>query len=211
MHAYDLLEAFILLHYIIFFRLLPRKHSWLFLLSFSFYFGHNFKASPFGVYVWIPHFIMWSKEQENEGELWTVCTYERSKHKWRSWYNVLKFETILGYLLQFHGFHWQKILQFYSVMIFRECNWVGTKSENWNSWWQMPWRRVLTVSSQSEASKATTAVQLQWPQSIWILTVFLYYEPLRSTILFLNFPLSLEKISHVKFAYSWISVWHPCC
>jgi hypothetical protein len=58
--------------------------------------------------VWIPHFILWSKEEENEGELWTVCTYEQSKHKWWSWYNVLKFETILGYLLQFHGFHWQK-------------------------------------------------------------------------------------------------------
>ena len=68
----------------------------------------------------------------------------------------------------------------YSVMTFQECNWVETKWENWNFWWQKRWHRVLTVSSQSEASKAITAVLLLSLPNIFILIAFSYYELLRS-------------------------------
>lgn len=65
-------------------------------------------------------------------------------------------------------------------MTFQECNWVETKWENWNFWWQKRWHRVLTVSSQSEASRATTAVLLLSLLNIFILIAFSYYELLRS-------------------------------
>ena len=65
-------------------------------------------------------------------------------------------------------------------MTFQECNWVETKWENWNFWWQKRWHRVLTVSSQSEASKAIIAVLLLSLPNIFILIAFSYYELLRS-------------------------------
>ena len=65
-------------------------------------------------------------------------------------------------------------------MTSQECNWVETKWENWNFWWQKRWHRVLTVSSQSEVSKAITAVLLLSLPNIFILIAFSYYELLRS-------------------------------
>lgn len=120
MHMIYLKLNSIALHF--FFRLLSRNHSWVFLLSFSFSFGHNFEASPFGVCMCGYHILLCGqKKKKIKGELWTVCTYEQSEHGCRSWYNVLKFEILLRYLLHFPGFHWQKICNSIAWWSFRNA------------------------------------------------------------------------------------------